>query len=86
MNASSPSSSQPAVRTQALLRAAEGAGEDDVLFAGRDGQPVAARQLVYALTAPMTELGVAVAAGNVPREAVSSKGWANRWGVSVQAL
>lgn len=80
-----PSGAEVYLRAQRVLRQIEGADTSDRLFANEDG-PMRDRYIVYALRAPITEVGVAVISGAVQRQRVDSKRWANRWGVSVQSL
>lgn len=73
------------LRALVLARTGDGAGGDDALFATEDG-PIRDRMLVRYVQAPLTDLGLAVATRAVSGARVDARRWANRWGVSVQAL
>lgn len=81
-----PAGAEVHVRTQLLLRVGQGATHSGLLFAMKDGSAVKGRRLVYAVTAPITEMGISLLHGNLNRTPPSPHRWANRWGVSVQAL
>lgn len=72
-------------QAQQLARRFAGAADTDQLFADDDGTPLRTRALANAVRAPMTEVGVAVT-HQLSRAKPDAGRWANRWGVSVQAL
>lgn len=73
------------LRAQHLVRVAQGAGDDELVFADEDG-PHRNRLLVRYIRNPVTDLGIAVTTRAVTNARPDAARWSSRWGVSVQAL
>jgi hypothetical protein len=73
------------LRAQRIYREHEGATPDEALFSA-DGELMNDRFLGIALRAPILEVGVPLLSQRALRTRMDSRRWANRWGLSVQAL
>lgn len=76
----------PFLKAAKLERLINGAADDDPLFVGSDSERARIRRLTYALTDPISEVGVALVGRQVDRRRPTADRWLHRHGLVIHRL